>query len=150
MKKDTKIAYAEVCEILSLMEKKYVNKIPKDLLNMFEEEKSKEYVPKIDTSKPLDKQDLQRETLVILATLNLNYWCESEEEKEELLKEYANNDKKFEQEAREKYNPDNLFKRNAEIVEDDKKTEVQSKELVKYNENWFKKMWNKIKAFFRR
>ena len=35
---NNKIAYAEVYEILELMEKKYIDKIPKKLVEMFREE----------------------------------------------------------------------------------------------------------------
>ena len=102
--------YSEVDKILSLMESKYINKIPKKMRELFQNEKDKNYEPNIDVKKSLNEQNLQRKTLVILAMLNLKYWCEDEEEKEKLIKIYAENDKKKEEEKRKKYNPDNLFK----------------------------------------
>lgn len=139
---NNKIAYAEVYEILELMEKKYIDKIPKKLVEMFREERNSKYRPIIDVKKPLYEQNLQRETLVILAVLNLNYWCESEEEKQNLLRDYAENEKKNEIEIRNKYNPDNIFKNEMKIQE---KAENQ---LVVYNDGILKKLWNKIKTFF--
>lgn len=86
--KNNEIAYTEVDTILSLMDEKYINKIPKNLRGIFKEEKSFDYKPNIDPKKSLNEQNLQRETLVILAILSLNYWCESEEEKQKLIKAY--------------------------------------------------------------
>lgn len=140
--KNNKIAYAEVDEILSLMDEKYVNIIPKQLRAIFKEEKSSDYKPKISTEKLLNEQNLQRETLVILAILCLNYWCESEEEKKELIKVYSENEKKKETEIREKYNPDNIFKKPKE-----KNDSVQ---VVEYHENILKKIWIKIKLLLKK
>lgn len=138
--KNNEIAYAEVDTILSLMDEKYVNRIPNKLREMFKEGRSTNYKPNIDPKKSLNEQNLQRETLVILATLGLNYWCESEEEKQELIKAYSENEKKNEAEIREKYNPDNIFKNKNEIQE--------NTQLTEYHEGVFKKLWNKIKSFF--
>ena len=116
-KNELSIAYAEVYEILSFMEQKYVDRIPLKLLELFKEEKEKEYKPNINPTIPLDEQNLQKKTLSILAMLNLNYWCEDENEKKELIALYAENDKIKEEELREKYNPDNLFRKKKQIVE---------------------------------
>ena len=105
------IAYAEVYEILSFMEPKYIDKIPLKLMELFREEKLKDYKPNIEPTIPLDEQKLQKKTLIILAMLNINYWCEDENEKKELIKLYSENDKRKEEELRERYNPDNLFKK---------------------------------------
>lgn len=86
-------AYAEVDKILSFMEIRYVEKIPKKMREMFKNEKLQGYEPNIDKNVPLEEQKLERKTLAILAMLNLNYWCENEEEKQELIMAYSHNDK---------------------------------------------------------
>lgn len=143
-KNEFAIAYAEVYKILSLMEQKYIDKIPKKLIALFEREKLKGYDPNIQPSIPLTEQNLQKKTLALLAMLNLHYWCENESEKQELLKIYADNDKRREEELREKYNIDNLFK----------KKEMEKEEntaLIEYKEkSFFKKVINKIMSFFRK
>lgn len=141
-------AYSEVLEILSYMEQKYIDMIPKKLLDLFNAEKDKNYKININPKIPLTEQKLQRKTLALLAMLNLHYWCESEEEKQELLKLYAENDKKKEEELREKYNPDNLFKKKEtnKSVENENNTA-----LIEYKkENFFKKVLNKIMSLFRK
>ena len=149
-KNELSIAYAEVYEILSFMEQKYVDMIPLKLLELFKEEKEKEYKPNIKPTIPLDEQNLQKKTLSILAMLNLNYWCEDENEKKELIALYAENDKRKEEELREKYNPDNLFKKKEQIVEDNE-IKQENTQLIEYKEqNIFKKILNKIMNFFKK
>ena len=141
-----KIAYSEVLAIINLMEEKYKNKIPNSVLQIFKDEKKENYNPVINIEESFLNQNLQRETLVILAILNLNYWCENEQEKIDLLKEYAENDKIKEENLRKMYNPDNMFKnKNTERI-----SENENKQLIEYKENMFKKIWNKIKIFFKR
>ena len=139
-------AYAEVDKILSFMQISYIEKVPKKLRELFKNEKLKDYDPNIDKNIPLNEQNLERKTYAILAMLNLHYWCNAEE-KQELLKAYSNNDKKREEELREKYNPDNIFKNR--IKEPEQATE-EVKALVEYKkENFIKKLINTIKRFFK-
>ena len=143
-------AYAEVLLILSYMEQKYIDMIPKKLLELFNEEKDKNYQPNINPNISLAEQNLQRKTLALLAMLNLNYWCEDENEKKELLKMYSENDKKIEAEMRERYNPDNLFKKKEKVEQNDD-IKQEKTELIEYKEkNIFRKILDRIKTFFRK
>ena len=143
-------AYTEILLILSYMEPKYIDMIPKKLLELFNEEKDKYYQPNINPNISLAEQNLQRKTLALLAMLNLNYWCKDETERKEMLKIYSENDKKIETEMRERYNPDNLFKQK-EKEEQNSEAEQENTELIEYKEqNIFKKMLNKIMKFFKK
>ena len=97
---------------------------------------------------PLEKQNLRRKTIVLLAILNLNYWCDSEEEKQEILDSFAKNEelkKVKEKELTENYNINNLFKK---IENNENKTEVS---LIEYKkQNFIQKIISKIKSLFRR
>ena len=143
-------AYAEVLLILSYMEQKYIDMIPKKLLELFNEEKDKNYQPNINPNISLAEQNLQRKTLALLAMLNLNYWCKDENEKKELLKMYSENDKKIEAEMRERYNPDNLFKKR-EKVEQNNDIKQEKTELIEYKEkNIFRKILDRIMQFLKK
>ncbi len=141
-------SYAEVDEILSLMEKKYIEKVPKKMREMFKDKRLKGYNPNINPNIPLDEQNLQRKTYAILAMLNINYWCKDENERQSIIRIYSENDKKREAEIREKYNPHNIFKT------ENKKKETETNyntELTKYKEeNFLKKIIREIKAFFKK
>lgn len=141
-------AYAEVDEILANMESIYVEKIPKKIRELFSNNRLEGYTPNINSKIPLDEQNLQKKTYSILAMLNLNYWCENENEKQELIAIYAENDRKKEEELREKYNPDNLFKNKTNIRQQEEMDKGTA--LVEYKEEkFFKKIINKIMSFFR-
>lgn len=135
------IAYAELDEILNLMNNKYLEKIPTKFKDFISREKDKDYINKIDINKPLEEQNLQRKTLVLLAVLRLNYWCENEEEKQEFLNELSENQR----EQVEKYSTDNIFIKKQEKVKN------ENSQLVEYKEkNVIQKVIEKIKNFFRR
>lgn len=148
---DNMIAYAEIDEILNLLEDKYREKVPEKVRTFFKEEKMFDYKPTIDVNTPLIQQNLKRETIVLLAILNINYWCENEEEKQFFLNELAKNEdekKKLE----EKYNPDNLFKnKNNNDVNTDKIVEPQNISMVEYKKQGiFKRILDKITRFFKK
>ena len=152
MKNDLYKAYAEVDEILPFMEDVYIDKIPKKLRELFKNERLEDYKPNIDPKIPLDEQKLQKKTFSILAMLNLNYWCEDEKEKKDLIAIYAENDRKKE-ELREKYNLDNLFKKKEteQKIEEPQKNTAENTVLVEYKEEkFFKKLIKKIMNFFKR
>lgn len=43
MEENSSLAYSEIYEILKLIEDEYVNRIPKKIMDFFEEERDKEY-----------------------------------------------------------------------------------------------------------
>lgn len=148
MKQSTMEAYAEVDSILNLMDSKYVLEIPKQLREMFRNKKSINYTKKIVANKPLQEQNLNSETLEILAVLNYNYWCKDENKKKELLNLYYENEIREEQELREKYNPDNLFKNKHTEEIPEEKNEVA---MTIYEEkSIFSKIINFIKNIFKK
>ena len=146
---DNMMAYSEIYEILNLMEDEDKEKVPQELRDFFEEERMKEYKPKIRTDIPLTEQNLRRETVVILTILIINYWCDSEEEKQSFIDELEKNEK-VKKELQEKYNPDNLFKNRKKTKEDVVMEQVENVEMIQYKEylftklkKWFEKIFNK-------
>lgn len=59
-------AYKEIVEILKYVPEENVNKIPKEMRDMFEAEQLKTYNFQIDTEKPFEEQELLEETKAIL------------------------------------------------------------------------------------
>ena len=128
MNNELAVVYAEIDEILKNMEEKYVEKIPQKLRDLIASNKSLEYKPDIKIDIDLNKQGLQRKTLVMLAMFNLNYWCENEEEKNNLVLLYSDNDKKIE-ELLPKYGAEDLFKKK-EVIQEDEEIIGQSTQNV--------------------
>lgn len=154
MEENSKIAYAEIYEILTLLEDDYLSRVPQKVINFFEEERDKEYNPIIDVNIELDEQNLQRETIILLAILKLNYWCDSEEEKQEILKIFSDNENlkiKEQQELYEKYNPDNIFKKKEQNTVIENKEINNSLSMVQYQKtNFIKKLLSKIRSLFKK
>lgn len=146
---ETRQAYTEVCEVLQYMPDEYVKKIPEKLVKLFQNGKLDSYKVKIDESNPLDKSCLSKEAIVIIAILNYQYWCPNAKIKNNLYQMYLSNNEKYQKEIREKYNPDNLFKKK----EKDKKPSESIEELsmVEYKKQSFlQKILGKIAKFFKR
>lgn len=144
---ETRQAYSEVNKFLELIGEEMSNKIPVKLRKFFEREMDKNYIPTINTNIPIKEQNLKRKTIAIIASLNLQYWCK-EDKKQELIEIYSNNEKKYQEDLKEKYNPDNIFKkRTQESVIEEKNIEKEFA-LVEYKESIFKKLINKIKNIF--
>lgn len=139
----TKEIYSEVYQVLNLLGNEYIDRLPKSLFNMLEEKRNINYEPKYTEDLPLNKQNIKKETLSIIALLHLNYWCENVNEKNELNQMFKNNEDRYQDELRKKYDPDNIFKKH--IQENIIKNEVS---LVEYKESIFKRLINKIKSLF--
>ena len=146
---DNMMSYSEIYEILNLMEDEDKERVPQEVRDFFEEQRMKEYKPNIRTDIPLTEQNLKRETVVLLTILVINYWCDSEEEKQSFIDELEKNEK-IKKELQEKYNPDNLFKNRKKTKEDVVMEQVENVEMIQYKENlftklktWFEKILNK-------
>lgn len=139
----TKEIYSEVYQVLNLLGNEYIDKLPKSLLNMLKEKRDINYNPQYIEDIPLNKQNIKKETLAILALLHLNYWCENEKEKLELKQVLKNNEDMYQQDIRNKYNPENMFIKNKreKIVEN-------QVSMIEYKEPLFKKIISKIKSIF--
>lgn len=151
MEKESQLAYAEVDAILNMLETEAVEKIPLKVREFFKNEKDKNYIPKFSENFfDIDNIELMRETICLLTILDINYWCETEEEKQLILNKLKDNDRIKEEELKERYNPDNIFKRK------DKENEnininPENVALIEYKEkSIFKKILNKIIKFLRR
>lgn len=145
-KTDDNIMYAELSEILKMMEPKEVNKIPKKLLEVIEKEKSNTYIPNYSSKIELNSQNIKKETLAMLALLYINYWCEDENEKKEYLKLIEENEQKYRQQIREK--TDIKYITRTQKIE---KNNVPEQELaVVKNKSFIKNVIEKIKSVLKK
>ena len=135
---NTREAYAEVDNFIECLDLYDKNKIPESIRKYFKKEKSKNYNKIIDVNQPIKNQNLKDETLAIIAMLNLKYWCDDEEEKKRLMTIYSENEKKYQNELKEKYDIEKIFEeRNNKKLEN-----YQEKNLSKIKKESF---WDKLK-----
>ena len=136
----------EVLDILNHMDAEYVNKVPKKIIEFLQENSSKTYVSNLDHTKTIKDMELKPKTQAILGLLYMKYWA-NEEERISFENKLDENERKHRQEIEEKYNPDNLFKKEEIKVEtkEEQKEEMQVKPVEK--QTFIQKILSKIKKF---
>lgn len=143
-------AYKEIYEILKIFPKELVEKIPASKIDYIKKNMDKDYEYNV-TVETFDGKTMLDETAAILAVLFKNYWA-TPKQREQMEKYHNMQRLKLDQEAREKYDPEKIFKRENEFIDsnDNKKDKIKEQEItmVKKEESFFKKILNKIKSFF--
>lgn len=138
-------AMAEVIYYLKGIKQEDIDKIPKKFMQYLNENASKEYKCNFDYNRPLKELNLLEETRGIIGMICYNYWCDTENQKEEYLKKLSRNEQKYQQILYEKYNPDNLFKNKVSQIE----SVENSVAMVEYKETIFKRFISRIKSIFK-
>lgn len=108
-------AFAEVLWYLNGISKKDYNKIPIKLINFLKEYSSDEF-DKFDYTKPLKELKLKDESIAVIDMIYLNYWCDTEEEKNEFISILNTNSQKHQEELKSIYNL-NVFENKNSSVE---------------------------------
>ena len=149
MKPEYREAFEEIYEIFNLMPKELLNKIPKKFYEMIEEERDTNYYPNIQ--EPLEKQKLKNETIIILGLIYRDFLCSPDEKKrlqEKDAKELQEAEKELEEQIREKYNPDDIFKNRNRFVAQEEQSSEETRMTVVKEEKWYQKIFNIIKGLF--
>lgn len=133
----------EVDEVLNHLSKEELNKIPEDVLKGIKKHKDKEYMWKYDESKRLEEQRFDRNTIVILSYINMEYLL-SKEQKDLMEKIHELNEQNFANEIQEKYDSKELFKNKTNI-------NVENENAIAKLENnkWYNKMFSFIRRIFK-
>lgn len=136
-------AYKEVLEILHYVSKEDVNKIPKEMLQTFEQNANIDYEFKYNPNETLEKQKVSEKARYIIAILFRDYWATEEQRNKIIAKEkYDLNN--IEVQKQEKYSYDKLFENKQKNIESS--TVKEHTELVEYKElKWYQKIFLTIK-----
>lgn len=136
--------FSEVYVILNQLDEKSLKKIPEKIFNQIKEN-AKVEVDYIDKNIPLEEINLMEETREFLAIISYYYFCDEEERQkwDEILNE---NERKYQEKLKQKYNPDKMFKTKQENINKEENIEL---DLVEYKENFIVRLINKIKQFFK-
>ena len=138
MEKEIKEAFYEVNEILNLIPKELVEKIPNSFLEIIKENKANNYYKEI---KGLDNLEiLKKETIVLLGLIYRDFLC-TEEERQDIIR-------KEKKAAAEKYNYDNLFKKINYAKSNEQLKNVQSKSLIEVKNKWYVNIIDFFKKIF--
>ena len=143
-------AYSEVLEILKHISKEDYNKIPKQRIELFETNANKEYKFEYNVDKTLDEQNVSKITKTIIAILFRDYWA-TETQREKIIKKEKFDRAQIEEQKRERYNPDDIFKeRKVQNIQNMEQNENAQENiaLVEYKQSIFNKIIGKIKSIF--
>ena len=141
-------AYKEVTEILKYVPKESVEKIPFEIRKMFETKMDAKYDFKVDINKNFQEQVLLDETKAILANIFRDYWA-TPYQKERIKAKEQYDRKKTEEEKKEKYDFEEIFKKrkieniSLESESIDNKLPIEIKK-----ESFYKKIFSLFKRIF--
>ena len=150
MTKEDRKVYADVSIIINMMRPDLRDKINKKFIDYIENNKDNNYISEIDTSKPIENQNIRYDVKVMLALIYMNYIC-PEEEKSNLKKDFQKKKEIQNEILNKKYeinfekSNDNLDNLNIDTnsFSNDKLAEIPKKGI-------FKQIIEKIKNFFRK
>lgn len=142
--KELSEAAVEFNSILEYTSEDLKNKIPKKFLDFLQSIQSETYKFEYDKTKKLDEQNLKPKTRGLIALVYQDYIC-NETEKEEYIQKSQKIIQQIEENKREKYNPNDIFKDKK--IDNDKDT-TNTVEIAEYKKSIIKKIINKIKNIF--
>ena len=133
-------AYSEVIEILKYISKEEYNKIPKEKIELFEFNANPDYHFDYNPYKTLQEQNVSKIARGIIAILCRDYWV-TEKQREKIVRWQHQERNRIENEKKEKYKSEDLFRNNKIASQTEEVSLVEIKE-----EKWY----DKVFKFFRR
>ena len=150
MKNTVNQAFSETYDVINHMSKEMQEKIPKSFINLIKENRDLDYKVNIDYSKDI-KEQLLKETKIILSLVYRDYLCSSEK-REELLALDIEEIRREEKSSQEKYQIDfdSRKKEKLQDVEELKNKEQETLPIKVEKDKWYIKVINFIKKILKR
>lgn len=142
-------AAVEVLDILNHTNKEDVAKIPQSFIKFLTNISSKSYKVKFNHEQPINGLNLKKQTRELLGFIYITWWCDKEER--EKYKKLIQESNIKNEEIKEKYNVNDIFKNKKEKQEHKiiQNENVMKTSIAEYKkENIFKRVLNKILSFF--
>lgn len=131
----------EVLSICEYINPKFVAKIPTDfMIKLKELATNSNNCIKIDINKKLSEQEIS-ETGKDLITLIYYSYLATEEEKQQLQESWNKNDSNYAEYIKQKYDPNNIFKKQENVKND-------NKEIIEYKKNFITRILEKLRNKF--
>lgn len=152
---NSNLMYSEVYEIINVLGPDFINKLPKKLYNLIEEKRDLNYKQDfILEDGSIDKSKISTDGIALFTLLNIKYFVEDEEEKNRIMQKLTDNEKKYQEELREKYNVD-VFANVKENIKpenqkEDEKIADENLPIETKKENIFEKIINFLKKIIKK
>ena len=142
-------ACAEVVRILDYIPYKDYKKIPKDIILHYEKNANNNYNLEYDITRSLDEQNVSKTAKTIIAIFFRDYWATPEQRNKILNYEKYENIKK-EELKKEKYDIDDIFKKNEDkLTENIKLNNEKNMPIIPKKPKIYKIIFEKILNFFK-
>lgn len=138
-------AYTEVYEILNCLDKDEYNKIPVELIEVFEENRNLDYEYEVNEEQDLTKQPMLVETKAILLNIFRDYLATPEQSQK--IKQWLQADREhLEKQKREKYS-NNVFENK--VKEEFNAEKANQLPIVIKKQSIFQKIINKLRKILK-
>ena len=141
MDREYNYAVAELLDLLRNTEDELINKVPTNLIDIWEKQVPEDYKSKdMLTEEDWENIELAQKTKALIGMVYRNYWCNAEERKmyDEILRK---NEEKRQAELKEKYKEEDLYR----PVHQEEATVDEENEMIVYKDNIIIRIINKIK-----
>ena len=103
------LAISETLYYLKGIQQQDIDRIPNKFMSFLKDNCLKNYKCNFDYTRPLKELNISDEARGLIAMICLNFWCDNDEKKEMFKKHLTENELKYQEKLKEKYNPNNLF-----------------------------------------
>ncbi len=149
MEKKYAKAYTEVLEILKHIPEDELERIPKSELQFYEDNCDKNYKYEYNQDLDVDKQAISKEANTVIVALYMNYFA-NEKQKGIIEKILKQNSIEEERAKNEKYDINKIFEKNQNEQNETINNENLPVDISKNQDNFIKRIINKIKSLFKK
>lgn len=143
-KEDYAKAYTELLEILKYIPNTSFEKIPNEVIEMYELNKDSTYIFHYDMNVSFELQNVMQLTRILIANLYIDYWATDKQR--ELIQKHDNEEfEQLELEKRKLYDPDNIFSNRKNAISKNVSHEQQTSLAIVKDYNIFTKLIKKIR-----
>ena len=140
-------AFAETLFIIKCLPDDDQNKISKKFIDFLEENKNDDYIVNINPDMGLQNQNLLEETKQLLKEIYLTYFIPTEQKQK--IAQYDKYRSLVEEDLkRQKYDYNRIFKNKESSIVDDNDN-IQNT-MTEYKESFIKRLFEKLKRFFKK
>ena len=141
------LAISETLYYLKGIQQQDIDRIPNKFMSFLKDNCLKNYKCNFDYTRPLKELNISDEARGLIAMICLNFWCDNNEKKEMFKSHLTENELKYQEELKEKYNPNNLFKN----IREKTNVKMEYTEMIEYKKSkWYKNIFSKILNIFRK
>lgn len=143
-------ACTEVVRILDYIPYRDYKKIPKDVILHYEKNANNDYDFEYDVTQSLDEQNISKTAKTIIAIFFRDYWA-TPEQKDKILNYEKYKNIKEEELKKEKYNIDDIFKKNDnKLIEKSDINEGNNMLIAREKPRVYKIILKKLLSFFKK